>query len=136
MHQRLTFYLNTQLHPIMAQKSMVDFFARGLWILPSLRHSNRLKSLSAKLESYAEKDRGTDLMRRAFHVDSGNLTDQNQHTAEKQARSDLFAGAIGSCKNPGSHRDVDLTAEEAAEMIIFASHLLRIVDSCKQPEDN
>ena len=87
-----------------------------------------------KAGGYAENDRGTDLMRRAFHVDSGNLTDQNQHTAEKQARSDLFAGAIGSYKNPGSHRDVEITAEEAAELIIFASHLLRIVDSCNPVE--
>ena len=85
-----------------------------------------------KVGNYANTDRGVDLMRKAFHVQNGNLTDLNQQQAEKQARSDLFAGAIGSYKNPGSHRDVDVTAEEAAEMIIFASHLLRIIDSRKQ----
>ena len=73
-------------------------------------------------------------MRKAFNVDDGNLTDPNQQPAEKQARSDLFAGAIGSLKNPGSHREVEITAEEAAEVIIFASHLLRIVDSCNLSE--
>ena len=69
-------------------------------------------------------------MRKAFHTNDGNLTDQNQHPAEKQARSDLFAGAIGSYKNPGSHREVEITAVEATEVIIVASHLLRIVDTC------
>ena len=85
-----------------------------------------------KSGNYTDRDLGTDLIRKAFHVNNGNLTDRNQHSAEKQARSDLFAGAIGSYKNPGSHREVEITAAEATEVIIVASHLLRTVDTCNR----
>lgn len=85
-----------------------------------------------KAGNYEATDYGTDLMRKAFHIDNGNLTDQNQPRAEKQACSDLFAGAIGYCKNPASHREVEITAEEAVELITLASYLLRIVDTRSQ----
>jgi len=75
-------------------------------------------------------DLGTDLIRKAFNVESGALTDASVGRAERQARSDLFAGAIGSYKNPHSHRYVDLEdPDEAAEIIMLANHLLRIVDT-------
>ena len=65
--------------------------------------------------NYDETDIGVPLMRKAFHADTGNLTDPNQQPAEKEAITHLFAGAIGSYKNPSSHREVDVTAEEAVE---------------------
>jgi uncharacterized protein (TIGR02391 family) len=73
---------------------------------------------------------GTDLMCTAFNVDNGPLTDVNAEKGERQARSDLFAGAIGSYKDPHSHRRVDLDdSDESAEIIMLANHLLRIVDT-------
>jgi len=74
-------------------------------------------------------DYGVDLMRRAFHKEHGPLRDKQAPVAERDACANLFAGAIGMCKNPTSHRNVDVEADAAAELVVLASHLLRIVDT-------
>lgn len=77
-------------------------------------------------------DVGTKLMRKAFAVDDGPLSDLAAERSERQAMGDLFAGAIGTFKNPQSHRNVSLNnPAQAAEIVLFASHLLRIVDGAR-----
>ena len=118
---------NRLLHHVVSQK-VLPIFMKGSYGPAVFEAFKQVEIAVRKAGRYADKNHGTDLMRQAFNVDNGNLTDHGQHSGEKQARSDLFAGAIGCYKNPGSHRDVEMPAEEAAELIIFASHLLRIVD--------
>lgn len=80
--------------------------------------------------NYSAKDIGVPLMRRAFDPKNGPLTDQSQPEAEREALCHLFAGAIGSYKNPHSHRTVALTdPREAQQQVMLATHLLSIVDA-------
>lgn len=72
---------------------------------------------------------GVALVRSAFDPKKGKLTDKSLPDAEREAMAHLFAGAIGTYKNPSSHRNVGMSdAEAAAEILVFASHLMRLVD--------
>ena len=117
------------LHPVIAQKTW-SAFLRGEYDTAVFLAFKEVEVSIRAVGGYTDQDYGIDLMRRAFHVANGPLTDQSSMNAEKQALSDLFAGAIGSYKNPHSHRNITITdPTEAAEIIIFASHLLRIVEA-------
>ena len=106
-----------------------SFFSQGAYDTAVFEAFKQVEIAVRKAGGYAEADIGTKLMRKAFNVKNGDLVDENQGGAEREARFFLFTGAIGAYKNPGSHREVEITAEEAIEMIALASLLLRIVDS-------
>lgn len=86
--------------------------------------------VAVRVASGLASEIGTALMRRAFDKATGPLSDMTMPEAEREARAHLFAGAIGSYKNPHSHRNVALDdPDEAAEIITLANHLLRIVEA-------
>ena len=75
---------------------------------------------------------GVPLMREAFKKGSGPLTNRSLEEGEQEAICHLFAGAIGSFKNPSSHRDVEYSdPNEVADIIHIANQLLRMCESAK-----
>ncbi|MFK4447466.1 uncharacterized protein (TIGR02391 family) [Caballeronia udeis] len=72
---------------------------------------------------------GTALAQEAFKAEGGPLTDTSLEKGERISMMNLMAGAIGAHKNPHSHRTVVLTVEEARDMLILASQLIKVVDA-------
>jgi uncharacterized protein (TIGR02391 family) len=117
------------LHPSI-REDVWSLYHRGKYdtaVLEAMKGVEVLVRDAAKLEA---RDVGSSLMRKAFAVEKGPLTNKSAERSEQEALGNLFAGAIGAYKNPHSHRRISLDdPDEAAEIILIANHLLRIVDS-------
>jgi uncharacterized protein (TIGR02391 family) len=119
------------LHPKISH-TVWSAFLRGEYDVAVFQAMKAVEVYVREAGGFSASDLGVDLMRKAFHEENGPLTDKSAEKSERQARSALFAGAIGSYKNPHSHREVDLRVpEEAMEIVMLANHLLRIVDGRK-----
>ncbi|BCT93534.1 hypothetical protein LYSHEL_25580 [Lysobacter helvus] len=116
-----------RLHPTIASK-VWSAFLRGEYDTSVFQSFKELEVSTRNSCAFAETDIGVDMMRRAFKPSIGPLADKTAPFAEQEALMHLMAGAIGSYKNPHSHRSVSIDASEAADLIVLASHLLGIVD--------
>jgi uncharacterized protein (TIGR02391 family) len=116
------------LHPIIAKK-VESAFQNAEYDTAVFQALREVEVATRNASGFSPTDISAGLMRKAFDPKTGPLRDEAAIDLEKTAIAEMFAGLIGSYKTPRSHRHVVLDATEAAEIIIFASHLLKIVDA-------
>lgn len=125
--------LKEHLHPAIRNSVWANYL-RGSFDT-AVFEAMKAVEVSVRDASGLTKEIGVSLMRKAFDKYNGPLTDMSTDEGEREMRSHLFAGAIGSFKNPHSHRNIPLTdPDEAFEIIALANLLLRTVDGCKKQQ--
>jgi len=115
------------LDPILVRK-VKPAFLQGDYDTAIFQAFKEVEVRVRKKGNFSESQIGVALMREAFKPKTGKLTNTAADPGEQQATMDLFAGAIGTFKNPSSHRDVNYKPEAVADIIGIANQLLRIVD--------
>lgn len=118
--------LNVELHPRLERvRSQFLLAEYELAAFASMREVEiRVRQLAGAEGSLV----GVKLMQDSFR-EGGSLADSSLDPGERVGIMNLFSGAIGVFKNPPSHRQVDYDdPTEAAETILFADLLLRMLD--------
>jgi len=116
------------LHPAIAEQAW-PIYIRGKFDAAVFEAFKAIEVAVRKAGRFSNTDLGRDLMNKAFNPDKGPLRDDTIPQSEREAIMLLFAGAIGSFKNPASHRQIDLDDPvKAAQLLMTASNLLGIVD--------
>jgi uncharacterized protein (TIGR02391 family) len=126
-HARAEQRIGLDLHPLI-RTTVRSQFLLGEHDAAVLIAFRTVEERVRELAGVGNEELGVNLMKKAFGKD-GPLRDQEVLPAEADAQMALFWGAIGFFKNPASHRSVqyeDVT--EAAEAVLFADLLLRILD--------
>jgi uncharacterized protein (TIGR02391 family) len=129
--------LNLDLHPSLESKVRPQFLM-GEYEMAAFAAMRAVEVRVREMAGASDSDIGRNLMNFAFG-DGGPLCDISLDPGERQARRELFAGAIGTIKNPTSHREVRYEdPTEASEAVLLADLLMRILDRFpgKSPDSN
>lgn len=122
------------LHPIIVQHAAPIFYS-GKYDTAVFEAFKQIEIVVRTATKLPKSLVGDQLMRAAFrpanpdkNVSAGLLVDANAVESEQLALANLMAGAFGIFRNPAGHQNMEVNARESAELLIFASHLMGIVD--------
>jgi uncharacterized protein (TIGR02391 family) len=119
--------IDVALHPRIAEDVRAEFL-RGKFETAVFTAMREVEIALREASGADEEAYGQGLLGHGFGK-GGKLIDAATADAEEQAVANLFRGALGAFKNPPSHRRVDFDdPTEAAEIVLLASLLLRILD--------
>lgn len=125
-HVRAEQRIGVDLHPSI--RNVRSQFLLGEYDAAVLIAMRTVEERVRKLTKGSDSEIGVALMKQAFGA-NGPLRDKEADKGEADAQMALFWGAIGFFKNPASHRRVHYEdPTEAAEAVLFADLLLRILD--------
>ena len=134
---RATQRLAMELHPRIEAKVRRQFLM-GDYELACFAAMKIVEVRVRELAGESDSMLGAKLMQAAFSPSiPGPLCDPSMEGGEAVARMNLFAGAMGLFKNPTSHREVEFDdPAEAAEVVLFADLLMRILDRVEEEVAN
>jgi uncharacterized protein (TIGR02391 family) len=120
---RLTVALHERLDRVRTQ------FLMGEYELAAFAAMREVEIRVRELAKAEKSVIGVKLMRESFRPGTGPLSDPDLDPGEQVGMMELFAGAIGTFKNPPSHRQVDYDdPTEASEVVMLADLLMRLLD--------
>lgn len=120
--------LGVELHPTLASSARLQFLM-GEFELAAFAALREVEIRVRRLGNFSDEKIGVALMAAAFNPQAGPLTDPEAEGGEREALMALFRGAIGTFKNPSSHRAVNHDDPTlAAEVVLLADLLMRLLD--------
>jgi uncharacterized protein (TIGR02391 family) len=119
-----------QIHPVIAGR-VYPAFLRGEYDTAIFQAFREVEIAIRDAAKLPQETHGRAVITTAFSVPNGPLTDKKIPKAEQEAMLNLFQGAFGFYRNSTGHRHVPSHPAGTAEVILFASQLLRIVDELK-----
>lgn len=121
--------LGVDMHPLIAGTVRTQFLI-GQFELAAFAVLREVEIRVRRLGRFSDEMIGVKLMAAAFNPSNGPLADTNAEAGEQEAVMALFRGAIGTFKNPSSHRAVSYDDPVlAAEVVLLADLLLRLLDN-------
>lgn len=127
----------SKIHPAIARvtKSRFETDHFGDAVESAFKEINDIIKQAYKAKIGKEED-GDVLMRRAFSLSNPvfSLGDMETESGKniQNGYMDIFAGSMKGIRNPKAHANMEVDPDEAWEMIVLGSHLMRMWEKCNK----